>query len=439
MAHTVKLKKRYPPDGNRAHWTWILRYWSVDAAKENSEVIGWYAPAKDTWQPRHSKGPRLTERQAQEIQVQRRNDLREGRVGQPEPAQEVRVSDPATTPFAKWIDHYMEETRGTVRERTLREIRHAMEMLQEVASPATAAAVDHRTVKRFVQGRLRTGIRPSTVWKEVAALRRVWYDAQLSPNPWVDKKLRRQLKCETMDWHWYSREQFQQLLAAVDAKRQQTITNEGNARGDPRSWLAFKGMLTLAYTAGLRLGELENLTWADLDSEEGFITIAPKKAGETTVAWGPKDHERRIVPFAPVAQAVLHELRPHGPVENPYVFLSDARHAHVMAKYRAGEWPEWRRLLNNVLQKFNRLCKAANVPRCAFHSLRKSFCTNLLEGGVAPHAVQQIMGHASLETTIKYYSKVRRDQIAAASRVAELSVTGKGRPQSVEARPVRTA
>jgi integrase len=110
-----------------------------------------------------------------------------------------------------------------------------------------------------------------------------------------------------------------------------------------------------------------------------------------------------------------------------------------MAKYKAGEWPDWRRLLNNVLVKFGRLCKAANVPRCAFHSLRKSFCTNLLEGGVAPHAVQQIMGHASLETTIKYYSKVRRDQIAAASRVAELSVTGKGRPQSVEARLARTA
>ena len=439
MLSLVKLKKRYSPDRDKTHWTWILRYWSADGAKEFQEAIGWFAPTRDPWRPKGCRGPRLTEKQAREVQFQRRKDLREGLVGQPEPAEDFQPSDPARTPYGIWIERYMEETQGTVRERTLREIRHAMVMLKEVANPRTAAVVDHNTVKRFVRGRLRTGIRGSTVWKEVTALRRVWYDAQLIPNPWVDKKLRRQLKCETMDWHWYSREQFQRLLAAVDAKRQQTIANEGKARGNPRDWLGFKGMLTLAYTAGLRLGELENLTWADLDFEEAFIAIAPKKASETMLPWGPKDHERRVVPFTPAAQAILRKLRPREPVENPYVFLSDARYAHVMAKHKAGEWPEWRRLLNNVLVKFGRLCKAANVPRCAFHSLRKSFCTNLLEGGVAPHAVQQIMGHSSLETTIKYYSKVRRDQIAVACAVAEQSVTGRSRSDPAEPKTTKTA
>ncbi|MBN1346717.1 MAG: tyrosine-type recombinase/integrase [Phycisphaerae bacterium] len=87
-------------------------------------------------------------------------------------------------------------------------------------------------------------------------------------------------------------------------------------------------------------------------------------------------------------------------------------------------WGVCRPLINNLLKNFTSLCKAAEVPRCAFHSLRKSCCTNLLEGGVAPHAVQKILGHASLETTIKYYSKVRRDQIAVAREVSERYATG---------------
>jgi hypothetical protein len=44
---------------------------------------------------------------------------------------------------------------------------------------------------------------------------------------------------------------------------------------------------------------------------------------------------------------------------------------------------------------------------------------------VVPHAVQKIMGHASLETTIRYYSKVRRDQIAVSREVAQRYATGR--------------
>jgi len=59
------------------------------------------------------------------------------------------------------------------------------------------------------------------------------------------------------------------------------------------------------------------------------------------------------------------------------------------------------------LKDFHRLCRAAEVPVCEFHSLRKSFCTNLLEGAggskpMEPHAVQKLMGHSSVETTIRF-------------------------------------
>jgi site-specific recombinase XerD len=85
----------------------------------------------------------------------------------------------------------------------------------------------------------------------------------------------------------------------------------------------------------------------------------------------------------------------------------------------AKDWRETKPLVNNTRRDFRKLCKAVDIPIDAFHSLRKSYCTNLLEGGIAPHAVQKIMGHSSVETTIKYYSKVRKSQITAAREISK--------------------
>lgn len=138
--------------------------------------------------------------------------------------------------------------------------------------------------------------------------------------------------------------------------------------------------------------------------------------------WNPKDNERRIAPLAQAARVILEELRRTAAEGNPYVFLSLQRHRYLLN--RPDGWRESRPLINNMRRDFNAICKVAGVPVDAFHSLRKSCCTNLLEGGVVPHAVQKIMGHSSLETTIKYYSRVRRDQVAMAREVSDAYATG---------------
>lgn len=420
MAHSIKLKKRYPPDGNKHHWVWVLRYWSADGSKEIGEVIGWYAPARDSWKPRSCKGPRLTNKQADEIRTQRRNDLREGRIGQSEKEKEYNENNSDSVPFSQWIDTYVKATRGTIRETTLREYQRALLSLDKCISPKTAADVSFRDVKKFIQSRLREGACRSTVLKDLSSLRRVWYDSHINPNPWAQPKLRRQLKSAPKDWHWYSTDHYRRLMEQCD----QWITREESAGRSGRKWLAIKGMIAVAYTSGLRLGEVQNLTWADMDFETGEIEIAPKKATDTTLAWEPKDHERRIVPLIPSAEKILNQLYKTAVQDNPYVFVSAKRHAMFMAAAAAGTWREGKPLINNIRHNFRELCVAANVPLDTFHSLRKSCCTNLLEGGVAPHAVRKIMGHSSLETTIKYYSKVRRDQITVAREVSESYATG---------------
>jgi integrase len=91
---------------------------------------------------------------------------------------------------------------------------------------------------------------------------------------------------------------------------------------------------------------------------------------------------------------------------------------------KAGKTRVGRAIMNNGLKDFHRLCRAASAPICEFHSLRKSFCTNLLEGAggsksMAPHAVQELMDHSSVETTIRCYSKVRKDAITVAREIVD--------------------
>ena len=73
---------------------------------------------------------------------------------------------------------------------------------------------------------------------------------------------------------------------------------------------------------------------------------------------------------------------------------------------------------HNVWRDFQAIREKAGVPKCSFHDLRKSYCTNLA-GTVPLHVVQELAGHADIRTTRKHYLKVRDEQIDSARRAFE--------------------
>lgn len=58
------------------------------------------------------------------------------------------------------------------------------------------------------------------------------------------------------------------------------------------------------------------------------------------------------------------------------------------------------------------------LPRFTFHDLRRTHATMLVAAGIDPKVVQQRMGHASIETTLKYYAQATEERRIAASEVA---------------------
>ena len=69
-----------------------------------------------------------------------------------------------------------------------------------------------------------------------------------------------------------------------------------------------------------------------------------------------------------------------------------------------------REMLWMLVKKYAR--RAGLNPRVSPHTLRHSFATHLLAGGADLRTVQELLGHASIQTT-QHYTHVDRDRLRA--------------------------
>jgi len=154
-------------------------------------------------------------------------------------------------------------------------------------------------------------------------------------------------------------------------------------------------MLTLGYGCGLRAGEIVRLKAGDIDSAQMIIRIVQSK--------GRKD---RHVMLPEEVLSLLRQwwkVRPRRydadvPVRERWLFPGRRRGEHLTT-----------RQLNRL---FHAATKAAGIgKRVSLHSLRHSFATHLLEGGLDIRYIQALLGHEKLDTTARY-TRVATGRIA---------------------------
>ena len=115
----------------------------------------------------------------------------------------------------------------------------------------------------------------------------------------------------------------------------------------------------------------------------------------------------RIVPLPSLAVSVLVEQQLAGADGQEYVFVNGKGPA---------KGDRMKRL--NIWRDFQVIRERAGLPKCSFHDLRKSYCTNLADA-IPLHVVQELAGHAVIRTTRKHYVKVRDEQIDLARHALE--------------------
>jgi site-specific recombinase XerD len=137
-----------------------------------------------------------------------------------------------------------------------------------------------------------------------------------------------------------------------------------------------KTMLMIAYATGLRLQEIINLKIKDIDSARMIINVIRGK--------GKKD--RQVI----LSEKLLEQLRRYFKMYRPKDWLFEGQ-AGAQYGYRS---------LQLVFQKAKE--KAGVKTSGGIHTMRHSFATHLLENGTDIRLIQELLGHNSIKTTIRY-------------------------------------
>lgn len=140
--------------------------------------------------------------------------------------------------------------------------------------------------------------------------------------------------------------------------------------------LKHKTLLSLIYSAGLRIGEALELKVSDIDSKRMLIHIKQAK--------GKKDRYTLLSP------KFLELLRNYYVVYKPKNYLFEGQKSEKYTNTSA----------QSVLKKA--VIKSNISKKVTLHTLRHSFATHLLEKGTDIRYIQELLGHNSPKTTMIY-------------------------------------
>lgn len=157
-----------------------------------------------------------------------------------------------------------------------------------------------------------------------------------------------------------------------------------------RNWLRDRAILEMFYATGCRASEIASLTLGDYQPQEGFCRCLGKGNKERMVPLG----EGAVTACAAWLVQRAEILRNIGKLP---LRGEDARLPLFLT--RTGK-PLRREALWELVKKYAlRVGAPASVSP---HSLRHSFATHLLAGGTDIRIVQELLGHASIQTTQQY-------------------------------------
>jgi integrase len=141
-------------------------------------------------------------------------------------------------------------------------------------------------------------------------------------------------------------------------------------------------VLTAVYT-GIRQRKLFELKWADVDFKNNLITIENSKSGET-----------RQVPMSSKVRQTLLTLQSNN--DSDYVFLN-----------------RYGRPFKDIRTSFHTALKRSGIKDFRFHDLRHTFAAHLAMAGIPLLTIKELMGHKTIEMTMRYAHLSRKHTAAA--------------------------
>ena len=228
--------------------------------------------------------------------------------------------------------------------------------------------VDRHTLRRHLARLMEAGIASGSLTRKVSTVRRFYLYLELaghleaSPFQGV-KGPRRPRRLPS----FLSNEDVSALVSAPET--------------DTPLGLRDRALMELLYAAGVRVSELVGLNTADVALRDGVLRVRGKGRKERVVLIGR--------PARRALAAYLREGRPH---------LAVGAEAALFLNHKGGRLSA--RGAQGLVRKY---ALAAGLDQRVFpHLLRHTFATHMLEGGADLRVLQELLGHASINSTQIY-------------------------------------
>ena len=200
-------------------------------------------------------------------------------------------------------------------------------------------------------------------------------------------------------------------------------------------------MIYTALRTGLRYGELCELRWDDVDLVAGKLLV--RRSYHDGHVGPPKNGKSREIPLSAETVSFLKAHR-RGQGKTGKVIRLDGVEEEgslptsknvpkgklVFTKPDGG-----RHIHRRADVGLKRCCKRADLRMIGWHALRHTFASHLVMRGASLKAVQELLGHATMEMTLRYSHltpEVRRDAVELLD-----SAGGKSEPRQQEGSEVK--
>ena len=156
-----------------------------------------------------------------------------------------------------------------------------------------------------------------------------------------------------------------------------TRAREENSPATIRDW----AILETIYATGIRVSEVCSLETTSIDQQGMTLRVIGK------------GNKERVVPFTRACLSALQVWLSQG---RPHLVTPEAGRALFVGD-------KGKRIDPRVIRAMiHRMCAQAGVRDLAPHALRHTAATHILAGGADLRAVQEMLGHSSLQTTQRY-------------------------------------
>jgi integrase len=268
------------------------------------------------------------------------------------------TEQPKARTFAQWAETYR-ESRPDIGDETRKNTVSHLKRLLPTFGEQDPAAITPSDVQEWVGAQM-DDLKPSSLSRYLNTLRQVLDFAGVDPNPARDRRVKLpRIEATTVE--------------PPTAKQVDAIL----AHSPPRWRLP----LRVLEQTGMRVGELQNLEWRDLDLVESRFRV---RQGKTATA------RRWVAVPIPIMDAIAETCPPDDRTAERRVFQ--------------GFSPD---VAKNVMA---RACKAAGIPHAHPHDLRHRYASVKIAEGVPVTRLAAQLGHSKKSLTLDVYSHVLIDE-----------------------------